>query len=224
MPAILVLILKVMAIVTIGGNFAIERYADWKTAQMAKIAVVGKLIEPKDREDDSTEPPWTVTQLRKTICQGSGVVENLEYRNAWNQWLTTASPATKPNSIQILDPGVYRFAYRSYVNYEEAGAIRKRLWHLPTLVWGYVQPTPGVVIIAKKDTINDAALQQKHQISAICKEFVRFRWRTILYIEWTGHWDPPTKSLNWTSSKMIVYKRKLKWWNVLWKPLSVRDV
>lgn len=222
-PAFFVTIMKILA-AWYSGNLAVEWYADWKTIQMSKIilegtptnTITGKPSLSKDTIDEKDPAPvWKPSQLRKTVHKGSGLVENLQQRQLWNHWLTAT--LTKTENIVRLEPGEYQFVYRSYVNYEEAGAIRKRLFHSPTIFWGYVQPAPGVITIEAEDV---TTLLQRQAVRN--EEVVRFRWRTLLCIYWTGHWDPSTQCIHWTDSTLVTHRRHWRWRD-FWKPMSQDD-
>lgn len=237
----ILLVMARVAFVLFGGNLAIVKYADWKKSQMAKIPL---LLDTNDTAiialnttttTNIIDPIWTPSKLRKTVNKRSELVENLEHRKAWNRWILSPSPST----TILLDPGEYKYAYRSYVNYEEAGGIRKRLWHLPTILWGYVQPTPGTITVRNSTTTltpaaihtdaltpaaNDTDSDERQGRQEIYyEEWVRFRWRTLLLIVWIGYWDPPSNCIHWTTSRLTTYKRKLRPWN-FWRALSPRDI
>jgi hypothetical protein len=245
MATVVIVVAKLVAVLW-SLNVAIERYADWKMTEMGKVALTNVVPSPEQllegrtvsQKNGSTvgvdslddEALWTSAQLRKTIYQGSGLVENIQHRKAWNRWLSTtpttetltAAPERFPKS---LDPGMYRFAYRSYVNYEEAGAIRKRLYHLPTWIWGYVQPTPGIMtFFPLRSNVTVTSDNSSMSVQLVTnEEIVQFRWRTLLRIYWDGYWDPSTCCIHWTNSTLEIHRRKWNWWN-FWKRLSLHDI
>lgn len=225
------------ALVVFGSNLAIDKYADWKTSQMASIPVLldtnVTITSTGADEEIANVLVWTPSELRKTVNKRSELVENLEHRKAWNRWILLPSTETTATATILLDSGEYKYAYRSYVNYEEAGGIRKRLWHWPTIFWGYVQPTPGTITIsgrtttvttpAASDDDNDDDTKQQQGCQEIhYEEWVRFRWRTLLSVVWIGYWDPSTKCIHWTTSQLTTYKRKLRPWH-FWRAVSPRD-
>ena len=98
----------------------------------------------------------TAAELRRTVSSRSGLVENLKDRRAWNRWLL--SPA---NSELKVAPGKYQFQYRSYVNFEESGAIKKALLHIPTWL-GFVAERSGEMKVypdGRRVTITDFFLK-----------------------------------------------------------------
>ncbi len=48
------------------------------------------------------------------VSRRTGLVEKLDDRLAWNQWLPAPSEGDA-----LLAPGTYAFMYRSYVNFDE---------------------------------------------------------------------------------------------------------
>lgn len=133
-------------------NGAVDRYGDWKMQRMATIPPLEVPICDGGYGDPSLSLK-TPTELRRTVSSRSGLVERLDDRRAWNAWLLSPLP-----SIDTLTPGIYTFQYRSYVNYEESGAIKKSLCHIPT--WfgfvgkgrGTLAVQPGGISAVLKDT------------------------------------------------------------------------
>jgi hypothetical protein len=222
-------------VLLLGTNCAIEKYADFKTSEMAKIVLeeTPSLDTRSTIHQEKIPPPkvWQPSQLRSTIHPRSGLVENLNHRRAWNRWLMATSLSSRDDTVEFLNPGEYTFAYRSYVDYEEAGGIRKRLFHLPTLLWGYVQPARGTMTVSAALDDNDTPGKVTDTESPVQKvsleEVIRFGWFTLLCIQWYGHWDPETSSIQWTESKLTIHRRKnlmryCQWWKY-WRPISLAE-
>eukprot|EP00581_Thalassiosira_minuscula_P033256 CAMPEP_0183778678 /NCGR_PEP_ID=MMETSP0739-20130205/52023_1 /TAXON_ID=385413 /ORGANISM="Thalassiosira miniscula, Strain CCMP1093" /LENGTH=217 /DNA_ID=CAMNT_0026021117 /DNA_START=9 /DNA_END=658 /DNA_ORIENTATION=+ len=121
--------LIIVSAITVLYNVGVEQYASFRVKQMAKI--------PLEYSNDSSV---STAGLRKSVSP-AGIVENLKYRQAWNNWLLD-----QPSAVPPLEPGEYTFMYRSYVNFEEGGAIKKALLHVPTLM-GVSSTKRGVFVI-----------------------------------------------------------------------------
>lgn len=70
------------------------------------------------RDFDESVPLLNPTQLRKTISKRTGLVTSSVYRKSWRKWYLTRNKGD--SSASTIKPGqTYKFAYRSYVNFEE---------------------------------------------------------------------------------------------------------
>ena len=129
-------------------SFAIDKYAARVVKRMQDVPTPEKLRLLKlDDEKTRTAGQGNAalplpSQLRETVSKRTNVVAKYEDRMGWNQWIAAASPSKiKAMDLLALCGISHRFKYRSYANFEEAGAICK-----PFYTWkrfGFMIRRPG---------------------------------------------------------------------------------
>jgi hypothetical protein len=198
-------------------------------------------VEGQQREGSTINNIISTRRLRSTINKRSGLVENLDDRRAWNQWillssskiLDTPTPTTTDcfpdnnEGLQLLEPGSYEFAYRSYVNFEESGAIKKRLYHLPTWLWGYIQPSPGIMTVHEKQNNNgedQTTTNDDDDLPVVTmKEMIRFKIYKLISIKWEGYFDTSSGYIHWTNSEMMIQNYGLQYYCDYFKSLFLNS-
>eukprot|EP00566_Odontella_aurita_P022100 CAMPEP_0113526872 /NCGR_PEP_ID=MMETSP0015_2-20120614/983_1 /TAXON_ID=2838 /ORGANISM="Odontella" /LENGTH=235 /DNA_ID=CAMNT_0000425247 /DNA_START=92 /DNA_END=799 /DNA_ORIENTATION=- /assembly_acc=CAM_ASM_000160 len=176
--------------VTLLYNGGVHHYAEHR---MSKMAEIPSLSQECSANDECSAAELTTAELRRSVSLLTGLVENLDDRRSWNRWLP--SPPTKTNdALKTPPPGEYTFMYRSYVNFEEAGAMKKALLHIPTW-WGFVQTKRGKIIVNPDGN------------SVTNTENFLLRLRTPVSITWNGRivkklGKPHT--IEWTSTSMTM--------------------
>jgi hypothetical protein len=152
--------------------------------------------------------------LRKTISKLTNLVENPRNRKSWNAWMT--SP---PKSSLSLSPGTYGFAYRSYVNFEEKGAIASALfscWYL----FGFTAARKGQMVVDQNGK------------SVRLVDHFRHRLITPIKITWNGYIKTRLgkKQIVWTDTEMVFGKKVIKnpavselLRQIPWKVVKVED-
>jgi len=111
----------------------------------------------------------TPSHLRTTVSKRTNVVTKYEDRLLWNQWIasekaatmdkssptaaatTTAAAAITPTDLRSLCGTTNQFKYRTYVNFEEAGAICKPFYTWKRL--GLMFRKPGELKFLSPDAI-----------------------------------------------------------------------
>mmetsp|Transcript_12944 Transcript_12944/g.19109 ORF Transcript_12944/g.19109 Transcript_12944/m.19109 type:complete len:226 (-) Transcript_12944:8-685(-) len=165
-------------------NIVIDKYGNHKVSQWTSEKV------PLDiRSEGIVYVPKSVDELRRTISKRSGLVEKTSDRKSWNAWLTSES-----REIEYLKPGNYTFAYRSYVNFEEAGAIKKSLFHLRTWL-GFIAQKRGMMTIhpdGEHVSITD---------------WFRKRF-SIFEIKWNGIVEKSDSRIAWTDTEMVINRKE----------------
>lgn len=194
-------------------NVGVGRYGEFRTRQMAAVPA----LETCENATVVTVARTSSEQLRRTVSPLTGLVEKAEDRCAWNAWLLS-SPSTPDAGAPrrqcseddrggeecpaaLLTPGTsYTFAYRSYVNFEESGAIKKALFHVPTWM-GYVGVRRGSLAVGedgKSVTLTDYFRK-------------RFTPTTIIWegaLDWRGEEGDGMPRIVWTSSSMVTGRGK----------------
>ena len=127
--------LLVASVVVLLYNVGVENYGNHRMEQMAQIPP----LECDERDDMCA---LSTADLRRKVSSRSGLVENLDDRRAWNKWLLSTADSKNSKKDGYIAPGKYYFKYRSYVNFEESGAIKKALLHIPTWL-GFVAERTG---------------------------------------------------------------------------------
>lgn len=173
----------VASVVVLLYNVGIEKYGNHRMDQMAQIPA----LEFDERDDLCA---MSTADLRRTVSSRSGLVENLDDRRAWNKWLlsTADSKNSKKDGYMYVAPGKYYFKYRSYVNFEESGAIKKALLHIPTWL-GFVAERTGEMKVypdGRRVTITDFFLKGLVTPITITWEGTLTKQRGKPTIVWTG--------------------------------------
>ena len=141
----------VASVVVLLYNVGVEKYGNHRMEQMAQIPP----LECTEKDDDCVI--ISTADLRRTVSSRSGLVENLDDRRAWNKWLLSTAGSKNSKKDGYVAPGKYYFKYRSYVNFEESGAIKKALLHIPTWL-GFVAERTGEMKVypdGRRVTITD---------------------------------------------------------------------
>jgi hypothetical protein len=132
-------------------SFAVDKYAKQKVESMKDLPTIG------DQEEMSV---FTPEKLRKTISKRNNLVLDPNDRYEWNRFIisNSASTSTSPHppiaSSTFLNDlvslcGKYEFAYRSYVNFEEVGAICKPFYNWRQLL--LVFTAKGLMTIKREE-------------------------------------------------------------------------
>ena len=170
-------------------NFSVDKYGNHKISQWTEEKI--PLYIHKQKDIDFI--PKTVQELRRTISKRSGIVEKVEDRKSWNAWLTSEE---HPKEEIHFEPGsTYTFAYRSYSNHEEAGSIKKSLFHLKTLV-GFIARKRGVMTIhedGRHVTITD---------------YFRMKGKRA-DCSWNGVIEGENERIVWTDTLLVIGKEKI---------------
>lgn len=170
-------------------NAAVDKYSDYKIAQWTSEKV------PLDirSSSSSTFVTKSVNELRRTVSKRTGLVEKTDDRKSWNAWLTSPPLSSEEVDANIMKPGNYTFMYRSYVNWEEAGCIKKSLLHLKT--WY------GIIL----DSRGHMTVHQDGNHVSITETF-RKRFFTIVVSRWNGVLveDGGGKKILWTDTELIM--------------------
>merc|ERR1712238_164414 len=119
-----------------------------------------------DKYGDYKVSQWTYEKIP---------LDNTNDRKSWNAWLTStsASASSSEEEEEMMTPGNYTFMYRSYASYEEAGCIKKSLFHWKTW-YGIVANSRGYMTVhpdGKQVSITD---------------IFRKRFFTIIVCRWNG--------------------------------------
>ena len=240
------IVFAIPCVVVVAVNLVIDNYAKRVTKQTTQVA--DKFQEQWLHYDKSNVSGGdsrnihnkSASQLRDTFDRRSGLVLNLEDRLAWNEWIirsnkTLDDDEPRDEGMPNLEPGVYEFRYRTYANFEEALAMKKRLFHLPTWIFGHVQPKPGTITMilenssssnvddptCENDQICDREqVQDTKRLQVTNDEYVIFRCLKHIHIQWTGYWDSESRCIIWTSSHMTIRNASLR--QFIWKLLKWR--
>ena len=94
-------------------NVAVDHYAAHRLKQMASI--------PLEVSNESKHTKSTAELLQSR----SGLLESLDDRRAWNNWLLSKNDKDLGEAEELLIPGEYGYMYRSYVKFDEGGTIKK---------------------------------------------------------------------------------------------------
>lgn len=138
---------------TFGATYAlysliIDKYASRVVENMKTVP------SPKDIQQNSDlsakgKSLLTPTQLRDTVSKRTYIVKNCHDRLSWNEWIASkTSTSVDLESILSLCNIVHKFKYRSYVNFEESGAISK-----PFFTWkrfGFMLRKPGELTFSRE--------------------------------------------------------------------------
>merc|ERR1712238_222549 len=168
------------------GNAVVDKYGDYKVSQWTyeKIpldirstnSISSRSGTDADADSDEGRIEFvtkSVNELRQTVSKRTGLVDNTNDRKSWNAWLTSASASSSSLEEEVMTPGNYTFMYRSYANYEEAGCIKKSLFHWKTW-YGIVANSRGYMTVhpdGKQVSITD---------------IFRKRFFTIIVCRWNG--------------------------------------
>mmetsp|Transcript_13558 Transcript_13558/g.22570 ORF Transcript_13558/g.22570 Transcript_13558/m.22570 type:complete len:243 (-) Transcript_13558:315-1043(-) len=182
-------------------NVGVGQYGEFRTRQMAAV--------PALETCENATITKTSSELRRTVSPLTGLVEKAEDRCAWNTWLLSPSSAARQCSegdrgeecSPLLAPGtLYTFAYRSYVNFEESGAIKKALFHVPTWM-GFIGVRRGSLAVGEDGK------------SVTLTDYFRKRF-TPTTITWEGTLENRREEedgmprIVWTSSSMVTGRGK----------------
>lgn len=133
-------------------SFAVDKYANRIVKRMQDVPTPEQLIEIEaaGKGDLPRTKPTTLSlsQLRATVSKRTNIVARNEDRLAWNQWIAAPAATQKSQQEQVVDSSlirslyqcgngrmVHQFKYRTYSNFEEAGAICK-----PFYTWRRLGP------------------------------------------------------------------------------------
>lgn len=144
-------------------SFAIDKYAQRKVKLMKEVPAINLINNNNYTTNQKILSP---NELRKTISKRNYLVVNPKDRLEWNRFITSNNNVDndKISSIALNNDlkdicGVYQFAYRSYVNFEEVSAFCKPFYNWRQL--SLVLKSRGVMTIKKinEENVDDGIFE-----------------------------------------------------------------
>jgi len=195
-------------------NTAVDKYADYKVSQWTyekvPLDIRSTIADGNDDEGSIGFVTKSVNELRRTVSKRTGLVENTNDRRSWNAWITSFTSSSLPSSSlsaseeELTKPGNYTFMYRSYVNYEEAGCIKKSFLHLKTW-YGIVANSRGYMTVhpdGNHVSITDIFRKRFFTVIVI-------RWNGVITVKKASSGGKKKKTIVWTDTEMIMDDGKI---------------
>ena len=183
---------------------------------MQKVPSPEKLKEEIEKGKMTGHEAFDLEYLRKTVSKRSNLVLDMNDRKLWNEWIVTSSDPinhmVSKESIEALFGREQKFRYRTYVNFEEAGAYCK-----PFFTWKRFQLTfekPGTIMFIKPQTEGNERRNENIIANAKLEERIVLKTFGKMKITWYGDVvkDGASYTIKWHSAKIeqrFPFKKKV---------------